>query len=118
MKIDLDFKIKRLDGTDFIELEADGVDEKGQPKYKNSKPLTLRIACAAALSMSYPGDKDIEPLELAKRGWLAKDIFNHPEKIMEISGDTVAICKVFIAKRYSPLIILQTWEILDPEWDK
>ena len=68
--------------------------------------------------MSYPEDKNAPPLELAKRGWLAKEIFNHPGAEMDISGDTVTTCKIFIAKRYSPLIILQTWEILDPDWDK
>ena len=44
MKVDLNFKIKQMDGSEFIELLPDGVDEKGHPKYKASKPLTLRKA--------------------------------------------------------------------------
>ena len=36
MKVNLNFKIKRLDGSEFIDVEADGVDENGKPKYKET----------------------------------------------------------------------------------
>jgi len=41
MKIDLNFVIKKLDGTDFEEFEPDGFDQEGKPKFKKSGKLTI-----------------------------------------------------------------------------
>ena len=113
MKVDLNFKIKKLDGTDFVEQEQTGVDSKGAPIIKKHV-VTLRYACATALTSSYQEDQGAQPIEKAKRGWLAQKIFNHPEPAMDLSIDEIKQCKDLIAKRFNPLIIAQAWEVLDP----
>lgn len=118
LKVDLNFKIKRLDGTEFIEMESDGVDEKGQPKFKESKPMTLRKAITDALTSNYQDEQKLEATTKAKRGWLAMKIWNHPDPIIELSVDDVKLCKDLIGKRYNPLIIALAWSVLDPASEK
>lgn len=118
MKIDLNFKIKKLDGTEFIDLEADGINEKGQPKFKKSKPLTLRKAITDSLISIYKDESNLDPKEKAKRGLFAKKIWNHPEPGIDLSVDDVKLCKDLIGKYWSPLIVTEAWEILDPDWNK
>jgi len=114
MKVDLNFKIKRLDGTDFIELEADGVNEQRQPKFKETGPLTLRRAITDALTSNYQDEQKLEPAKKAERGWLAMKIYNHPEPAIDLDADDVTMIKNLIGKRYSPLIVALAWEVLDP----
>jgi len=118
MKINLDHKITRLDGTDFIDLESDGIDEKGKPKFKESKLLTLRKAIVDSLTSSYKDESNLDPKIKAQRGWLAMKIWNHPEPFIDLSVDDAKLCKDLIGKRYSPLIVTEAWEILDPDWNK
>lgn len=118
MKVDLSFKIQRLDGTEFIDLESDGVDEKGKPKFTKSKPLNLRKAIADALTTQFQSEQNLEPLKKAERGWLAMKIWKHSEPVIDLSVEEVALCKELIGKRYNPLITALAWEILDPESKK
>jgi len=114
MKVDLNFKIQRLDGTDFIDLEPDGVNDEGQPKFKEGKPLTLRKACGDALTIPTQKEQDVDSKTKALRGWLAMKIYNHPDPAIDLSVEDVALCKDLIGKRYNPLIVAQAWEVLDP----
>ena len=115
MKVDLNFKIKKLDGTEFIDLEADGINEKGQPKFKESKPLTLRKAITDSFISISQDEKKLDPPEKAKRGWFAMRIYNHPEPLIELTADEVTLCKDLIGKRYNnSLIVALAWEVLDP----
>jgi len=115
MKVDLNFKIKQMDGSEFIELLPDGVDEKGHPKYKASKPLTLRKAITDSFISISQDEKKIDPEEKAKRGWFAMRIHNHPEPAIDLTSDEVTLCKDLIGKRYNnSLIVALAWEVLDP----
>jgi len=115
MKVDLNFKIQRLDGTDFIELESDGIDEKGQPKFKESKPLTLRRAIVDSFVLISQNEQKLDPEKKAKRGWFAMRIHNHPDPLIELTADEVTLCKDLIGKRYNnSLIVALAWEVLDP----
>jgi len=114
MKVDLNFKIKRLDGKDFVDMEPDGVNELGQPKFKEGKALTLRKVCVDALMMIFPDEEKLAPQKKAERGWLALKIHNHPEPLIELTAEEVTLCKDLIGKRYIPLIVALAWEMLDP----
>jgi len=118
MKVDLNFKIKKLDGSDFDDLELDGIDGKGQPKYKKSKPLTLRKAIADSLTSNYKDEQKLDAKKKAERGWLAMRIHSHPEPAIDLTAEDVALCKQLIGKRYSPLIVALAWEVLDPNCKK
>lgn len=115
MKVDLNFKIKQIDGSEFIEIISDGVDEKGQPKFKESRPLTLRKAITDSFILIPQVEVKIAPDEKAKRGWFAMRIHNHPEALIELTADEVTLCKDLIGKRYNnSLIVALAWEVLDP----
>lgn len=118
MKVDLNFKIKRLDGSEFIDVESDGVDENGKPKYKESKPMTLRKAIVDSLTSSYQDEQKLEASKKAERGWLAMKIWNHPEALIDLSVDDVKLCKDLIGKRFNPLIVALSWSVLDPASEK
>lgn len=116
MKVDLNFKIQRLDGTEFIDLEADGVNENGQPKFKESKPMTVRKAIVDALTSNFKDDEKLEGKKKAERGWLAMKIWKHPDPVIDLSVDDTKLCKDLIGKRFNPLIVMQAWDTLDPNW--
>lgn len=118
MKVDLNFKIKRLDGSEFIDLEADGVDEDGKPKFKESKPMTLRKAIVDSLTSNYQDEQKLEASKKAERGFLAMKIWNHPEPAIDLTVEEIALCKDLIGKRFTPLIIALSWSVLDPASEK
>jgi len=118
LKVDLNFKIKKLDGTDFIDLEPDGVGENGQAKFKESKPMTLRKAIVDSLTSNYQDEQKLEASKKAERGWLAMKIHGHPDPLIELTVDEVKLCKDLIGKRYSPLVVALCWQILDPASEK
>lgn len=118
MKIDLNFKLKKLDGSDLIDLEPDGLDETGQPKFKPSKPLTLRKAIVDSLTSNFQDEQKLEAMKKAKRGWLAMKIWDHKDPLIELTAEEVTLCKDLIGKRYSPLVVAQAWSILDPASEK
>lgn len=118
MKLDLSFKIQKLDGTDYIDLEPDGVNDEGTPKFKEGKPLTLRKACVDALIIPNKKEQDVEPKTKALRGWLAQTIHNCKESIIELPSEDINTLKIMIGNRYNPLIVMIAWNILDPDWRK
>jgi len=118
MKVDLNYKIQRLDGTDFNDLESDGVDEDGKPKFKESKPMTLRKAIVDSLTSSYQDEQKLEASKKAERGFLAMKIWNHPEPAIDLTVEEVALCKNLIGKRFNPLIVALAWSVLDPASEK
>ena len=69
MKIDLNFVIKKLDGTDFEEFEPDGFDQEGKPKFKKSGKLTISKILTDALTANYNAEQKINATEKAKRGY-------------------------------------------------
>ena len=115
MKVDLNFKIQKIDGSEFIDILPDGVNERGQPKYVESEPLTLRKAITDSFILIPQDDKKVDPEEKAKRGWFAMRIHNHPEPAIDLTSDEVTLCKDLIGKRYNnSLIVALAWEVLDP----
>jgi len=114
LKVDLNFKIKKLDGTDFVDMESDGVNKEGQPKFKASRPLILRRAITDSLTTNFQDEQKLEATKKAERGWLAMKIHNHPEALIELTIDETKLCKDLIGKRYNPLIVALAWEVLDP----
>lgn len=118
MKVDLNFKLKTLEGTDLIEMETDGIDENGKPKFKESPPMTLRKAIVDSLTSNFQDEQKLEASKKAKRGWLAMKIWDHKDPLIELTAEEVTLCKDLVGKRYNPLIVAQAWSILDPASEK
>lgn len=118
MKVDLSFKINKLDGTDYMDLVPDGVDGDGKPKFKDSGKLTLRKAIVDSLTANFDDEKNLDPKKKAERGWLAMKIYDHKDPIIDLNVDDVSLCMKLIGKRYNPLIVAKAWEVLDPSSKK
>lgn len=118
MKVDLEFKIQKFDGTEFGDLEQDGIDERGQPKFKVGPPLTLKKVCIDALIANYQDEQNLDAAKKTERGWLAQKIWNATDQTIDLSAEEVALIKSLIAKRYNPLIVVLAWGALDPDSKK
>lgn len=118
MKVDLSFKIQKFDGSEFGDLEQDGVDESGQPKFKVAPPLTLKKACIDALIANYQDEQNLDAAKKTERGWLAQKIWSSTNQMIDLSAEEITIIKALIAKRYNPLIVVLAWGALDPDSKK
>lgn len=126
MKIDIDYRFRKLNG-DIIPERPNEVDPKDKNKIiKKYPPFTLRTLCVNVLldpgvdeiicprckhvikkSPDLAGDKK------AKRFMLATKIYN-ADGPAEISDENIKLLKNLIAKDYPPLTVGQAWQILDP----
>ena len=129
MKIDLNYKIRNLEG-EFIKDQVADLDEAGNPKrdkegfplLKTGKPITLRAVCIRAL-LNPPARQDPQtgrmmPIQMPaeekiKRYNLAVEI-QKAKNPMELSIDEIKLLKDLIGEKYPPLTVGQAWEILDP----
>ncbi len=76
---------------------------------KSRKPLTLGIFATRALLMPEQG---ISPEESFKRAELARKVYQSSG--VALTSDDITLIKKQIAKAYSPLVVGQTFPLLDP----
>ena len=126
MKIDFNYKFKKLDG-EIIPERPNEVDPKDKNKITKKYPaFTLKTLCVSVLLNA--GEDEIicprckhqikKPLDLGgekktERFMLATKIYNG-DGLVEISDDDVKLLKNLVAKDYPPLTVGQAWQILDP----
>jgi len=97
MKIQIDRELKTLQGTPLKEGET---------------VLTLRAVCCGALLLNATKTSGKEK---ARRYNLAKRIHLHePGTEIALSADEIALIKKLANEYPQPLIVGQTWEMLDP----
>jgi len=110
MKINVTQKLLGLNNEEMrVVLQACPVC--GRP-VEGEDARTLRNAATDALTALYRDEPNLDAKKKFERGALALKIHNNDEP--SLSVNEVALVKELIGKRFDPLIILRTWEILDP----
>lgn len=130
MKVDMNHKIRELDGSVAKEripdLGDDGNpkrDAQGFPLLKVGKPLTLRSICVRVLT-SPPSsgvdkmtgrEKEVRAEENLKYAVLAERI-HKSNGLIDLSAEDIVLLKDFTNKSFnrSPLIVKQVYDTLDP----
>ena len=86
----------------------------GTPMRKDDKTvLTLGEVATTALLSAYQDEPNVDGIEKNKRFWLAKKIHDQ-RKDPVLTVDEIAMIKKLIAKAYNPLVVGQSWTLLDP----
>ena len=87
----------------------------GQPFTDPDSKVTITLATIAenALLQAYPDEQNLSGEEKLKRYTLARKIEDNKQKA-ELSAEEIALLKKLIAKLYNPLILGQSWKMLDP----
>jgi hypothetical protein len=109
MKVRLDHVLVDMEGEELVErVKTKEVDDKGQPKFKET-PITLGKICANAL-MTSPKQPDGSDQKYEK-GKLAMKLW--PLDEAELSIEELALLKECIGIAYGPLVIVQAWDLLE-----
>ena len=77
------------------------------------KDLTLKSISVEALLATFSDEQSLSGEEKAKRYLLATRIYADSEGL-DLTVEEIAKIKQLIGKGYGPLIVGQTWEMLDP----
>ena len=107
--IDMTTPLHNLDGSvakDTFQQQAD------DPKCERCGPLTLGQVVSYALFMPSDEDKGLAPDQKFARGALAMRV--RDAKNAELSAEEIAVIKKCIGRSFSPLIIAETFPMLDP----
>jgi len=95
MKVNISVELKSLDGQSLM---------------KGNKPMCIRDICIEALLATFDDERNIPGEEKKRRYDIAKRIH---ENESEFSDNEIDLMKRSIAKAYGPLIVGQSWEILN-----
>jgi len=111
MKVNLDYYFHSLDGKKILKKEQGS-------KFTDKPPaeveyMQLRDALETALLTIEPGEK-ITGEEKVRRHNLAVKIHNTVGEI-ELGLDNLKLLKDLVGVRFPPLIVAQSWQILDPQ---
>lgn len=130
MKIDMNHKIRELDGSVAKERVPD-LDNEGNPKRDAQgfpllivgNPLTLRSICVRVLTNPpSPGvdkmtgrEKEVSSDDNIKYAGLAERI-NKTKDLIDLPAEEIALLKKFVNLNFnrSPLIVKQVFDTLDP----
>lgn len=86
----------------------------GKPMVKDDKNvLTVQEVATTALLAAYQDEPNLSGIEKNTRFWLARKIQENP-KNPALTADETKTIKDLVAKAYSPLIVGQVWQLLDP----
>ena len=110
LAIDFTRPLTQIDGKPF--KTADGKDDAS---------VTLGTIALGSLLQTYPDeDRTITPEEKFKRGKLAMKISDAIEKKQDLplQSEDVALLKKLIGKNGTPLVVVQTMPMLDPNAEK
>ena len=80
---------------------------------KDIKDLTLKSISVEALLATFSDEQSLSGEEKVKRYLLATRIYADSEGL-DLTVEEIAKIKQLIGKGYGPLIVGQTWEMLDP----
>ena len=97
MKVDMNQKIKNMDGS--VAKEGD-------------KEITLGVICANALLATIPNENPTGPQKYERFG-LATKIHASKDGMLEISVENLAMLREMIGKGYSTLVVGQAYDLLD-----
>lgn len=107
MKVDFSQILKELDGSNIEETKR---DENGK-NVKTGELVTLSKIAVNALQN--PDEKVTDGNEKMRRNKLSKRIYD-AESLIDLKVEEVALIKELINKAYaSPLVVGQTWEMLE-----
>lgn len=97
--VDFATPIKTIDGTEM--------------RKEDKSILTINEVTQNALLASYPDEQNLSGEEKVRRWVLAMKI-DRQRKNPDLTADEIALIKKLIAKAYNPLIVGQSWSLLDP----
>jgi hypothetical protein len=103
MKIDFSQELQDLDGVSLKVM-------KGEQEV----PFILAKVCVDALMATYQDELALSGEEKLKRFDLATIIYASREPV-DLQAENIALIKKLVAKGYGPLIVGQTWKMLDPQ---
>jgi len=111
--INMNQMLVELDGkTPLMEIRR----EKGEEGKKVSEPIIFGMVCIRSLVVDYPEERGITGEDKYKRGTLATKInraMDTGSGEMDLEAEEVVLLKNLIAKGYTPIIVKQTWDILE-----
>jgi len=125
MKINFNYKFRKLDGKPMLE-RAENEEDGGKKTKKKNPVFTLKTVCTTVL-LSPELDQTICPQckyqiktleklsgeEKVKRFLLATKIYDSTDPV-NVGTKDIELLKDLIAKNYLPLIVGQAWCVLDP----
>ena len=109
MKIDVTKVLEDLNGKPIMVGQQE-CPTCGQPAGEIS-PLTLRLVAIKALTASYEDERSLGGEEKVKRFHLALRL--HDDDEPDLKPEDVVLAKKLIGKLFGPLVVGQSWIILD-----
>ena len=103
MKRNLNVILKTLDGKALREAHESG-----------ERDVLLSRLAVNALLMTYEDERSLSGEDKVKRFKLAQQI-NDADGDVEVTAEQVSLLKSLIAKAYTPLVVGQSYEILEGE---
>ncbi len=77
-----------------------------------AKLVTLAVIARNSLYAQYEDEKNISGDEKYKRAELAAALTKDPKLVLK--AEDIALLKKLIARSYGPLVVHQSWQMLDP----
>lgn len=111
MEIDFTQQLIRLDNGEPLDIAIAACPMCRREV--ESKPATLRAICVDALLNQYEAERNLSGEEKMTRFNLAVRITNEDEP--ELRSEEVTLIKKVVAMMYGPLVMGQTWNMLDPQ---
>jgi hypothetical protein len=95
--------------TVFTDFDGNPMKDAGQ------QDLTLAAVAISALMATYPDEQGLSGDEKVKRYDLAMRIHRRSAVTVDVAIDDIALIKRLIDKAYTPLVVGQAREFLDPK---
>jgi hypothetical protein len=99
----------------MVDFTAQLVDLDGQALKEptdEQTPVTLGRAASSALVQPYQDEASLPGAEKVQRWQLACRV--RSAAALDLPAEDIALIKKCVAKMYSPLIVGQAWQMLDP----
>lgn len=115
MKIDLNYYFKTFDGQKVPKMDP-GLDPKTGKPYTEIQHLTLKDVLEQVL-LVLPQQSQISGSDKVRRYSLAFKIHEADGEI-DLPVADLSMLKDLVGNHYPPLVVAQSWEILDPKGDE
>ncbi len=116
MKINFNQTLKKLDGSPIPRIERKACPQCGfrfAEDFILEKETTLKYIVLEALQMIFNDEQGLSGEEKVKRWLLAVRIEATSEIDLDLTVEEIALIKRLVGKAYGPLIVGQTWEMLE-----
>ena len=91
------------------------VNLDGSPVLGDDKqPLSLATVAESALLLSYVDEQNTITGNEKVRRWMLANTIRHEPKNPTLTSEDITTIKNLIAKAYSPVVVGQAWQLLDP----